>query len=87
MLYRPVTLVSSPVIAQPPSLSSRLRHLELLILLGALQAFAPLSIDMYLPAMPVIEKVFDSVMGAGKYRVQRNGDPRELFGVTVSAAR
>jgi DHA1 family bicyclomycin/chloramphenicol resistance-like MFS transporter len=35
-----------------------LRHLELLILLGALQAFAPLSIDMYLPALPVIEKVF-----------------------------
>jgi DHA1 family bicyclomycin/chloramphenicol resistance-like MFS transporter len=26
--------------------------------LGALQAFAPLSIDMYLPALPVIEKVF-----------------------------
>ena len=29
-----------------------------MILLGALQAFAPLSIDMYLPAMPMIEKVF-----------------------------
>ncbi len=28
------------------------------MLLGALQAFAPLSIDMYLPAMPVMEKVF-----------------------------
>ena len=46
------------MIAQQESLSSRLRHLELLILLGALQAFAPLSIDMYLPALPVIEKVF-----------------------------
>ncbi|MGC1416981.1 MAG: MFS transporter [Candidatus Acidiferrum sp.] len=46
------------MIAQQDSLGSRLRHLELLILLGALQAFAPLSIDMYLPAMPVIEKVF-----------------------------
>jgi DHA1 family bicyclomycin/chloramphenicol resistance-like MFS transporter len=46
------------VIAQQTTLGSRLRHLELLILLGALQAFAPLSIDMYLPAMPVIEKVF-----------------------------
>ena len=34
------------------------RHLELLVLLGALQAFAPISIDMYLPAMPVMEKVF-----------------------------
>jgi len=32
--------------------------LELLVLLGSLQAFAPLSIDMYLPAMPVMEKVF-----------------------------
>ncbi len=37
---------------------SGLRHLELLVLLGALQAFAPISIDMYLPAMPVMEKVF-----------------------------
>ncbi len=46
------------MIAQQTTLGSRLRHLELLILLGALQAFAPLSIDMYLPAMPVIEKVF-----------------------------
>jgi DHA1 family bicyclomycin/chloramphenicol resistance-like MFS transporter len=50
--------VTSLVIAQQPTLSSRLRYLELLILLGALQAFAPLSIDMYLPALPVIEKVF-----------------------------
>lgn len=46
------------MIAQQTSLNSRLRYLELLTLLGALQAFAPLSIDMYLPAMPVIEKVF-----------------------------
>ena len=46
------------MIAEQPSLGSRLRYLELLVLLGALQAFAPLSIDMYLPAMPVIEKVF-----------------------------
>lgn len=46
------------MIAQEPTTRSRLRYLELLILLGALQAFAPLSIDMYLPAMPVIEKVF-----------------------------
>jgi DHA1 family bicyclomycin/chloramphenicol resistance-like MFS transporter len=46
---------------RPPS---RLRHLELLILLGALQAFAPLSIDMYLPAMPVMEKVFHTSTAA-----------------------
>lgn len=43
---------------------SRLRHLELLVLLGALQAFAPLSIDMYLPAMPVMETVFHSTTAA-----------------------
>ncbi|MBV9508550.1 MAG: Bcr/CflA family multidrug efflux MFS transporter [Acidobacteriia bacterium] len=47
--------------AQPVS---RLRHLELLVLLGALQAFAPLSIDMYLPAMPVMEKVFHASTAA-----------------------
>jgi DHA1 family bicyclomycin/chloramphenicol resistance-like MFS transporter len=46
------------VSAPPASQSSRLRRIELLILLGALQAFAPLSIDMYLPAMPVMETVF-----------------------------
>jgi len=46
------------VIAPPPAQASRLRRLELLVLLGALQAFAPLSIDMYLPAMPVMEGVF-----------------------------
>ena len=44
--------------------ASRPRYLELLILLGALQAFAPLSIDMYLPAMPVMEKVFHASTGA-----------------------
>ncbi len=52
------------MIAQQETLSSRLRHLELLILLGALQAFAPLSIDMYLPALPVIEKVFHTSTAA-----------------------
>jgi MFS transporter, DHA1 family, multidrug resistance protein len=46
------------VIAQQARPVSRFRHFELLVLLGALQAFAPLSIDMYLPAMPVMEKVF-----------------------------
>jgi MFS transporter, DHA1 family, multidrug resistance protein len=48
----------------PARPASRLRHLELLILLGALQAFAPLSIDMYLPAMPVMERVFHASAGA-----------------------
>ena len=52
------------MIAQQTSVRSRLRHLELLILLGALQAFAPLSIDMYLPALPVIEKIFHTSTAA-----------------------
>ena len=52
------------MIAQQASRTSRLRHLELLILLGALQAFAPLSIDMYLPAMPVMETVFHTSAAA-----------------------
>jgi DHA1 family bicyclomycin/chloramphenicol resistance-like MFS transporter len=52
------------VTAQPAPPISRLRHLELLVLLGMLQAFAPLSIDMYLPAMPVMEKVFHTSAAA-----------------------
>jgi DHA1 family bicyclomycin/chloramphenicol resistance-like MFS transporter len=43
---------------------SRFRHFELLVLLGSLQAFAPVSIDMYLPAMPVMEKVFHTSAAA-----------------------
>ena len=46
------------MIAQQARPVSGFRHFELLVLLGALQAFAPLSIDMYLPAMPVMEGVF-----------------------------
>ena len=34
------------------------RYFELIVLMGVLQAFAPLSIDMYLPSMPLLEKVF-----------------------------
>ena len=42
-----------------PSLSlSKFHRLELLVLLGLLQATAPISIDMYLPAMPELERVF-----------------------------
>ena len=32
----------------------RRSHLEIVLILGALTAFGPLSIDMYLPALPVI---------------------------------
>lgn len=40
-----------------------LRRLEILILLGALTAFAPLSIDMYLPSMPALATYFRASEG------------------------
>lgn len=49
-------------LAAPPT--SRLRHLELLVLLGLLQAIAPVSIDMYLAAMPTMETVFHTSAAA-----------------------
>src|SRR6202007_505242 len=52
------------MIAQRAATVSRPRYLELLVLLGMLQAFAPLSIDMYLPAMPGMEKVFHASTAA-----------------------
>src|ERR1700729_4543617 len=39
---------------------TRFRYFELIVLMGILQAFAPLSIDMYLPSMPLLEKVFSA---------------------------
>ena len=33
---------------------------ELIILLGAISAFASLSVDTYLPALPTLEKVFNA---------------------------
>jgi MFS transporter, DHA1 family, multidrug resistance protein len=42
---------------------SAARRLEILIILGALAAFAPLSIDMYLPSMPQLEVVFHASSG------------------------
>lgn len=40
-----------------------LRRLEVIVLLGALTAFAPLSIDMYLPAMPALQQFFKATEG------------------------
>lgn len=40
------------------------RRTELLVLLGVLTAFAPLSIDMYLPALPALETYFKASEGA-----------------------
>lgn len=39
------------------------RHTELIVLLGALTAFTPVSIDMYLPALPTIGAAFSAVPG------------------------
>lgn len=47
------------MIAAQPARSQR-RQFELLIFMGALQAFAPLSIDMYLPSLPLLERVFSA---------------------------
>ena len=55
------------MIAQQTVPLSRFRHLELLFLLGMLQAFAPVSIDMYLPAMPQMEQVFHTTAAAVQY--------------------
>ncbi len=41
-----------------PSAPAGWRRIELLVLLGLLQATAPVSIDLYLPAMPEMERVF-----------------------------
>ena len=45
-----------------PSKSSGLsiHRAELIILLGAISAFASLSVDTYLPALPTLEKVFNA---------------------------
>jgi DHA1 family bicyclomycin/chloramphenicol resistance-like MFS transporter len=40
-----------------------LRRLEMIVLLGALTAFAPLSIDMYLPALPTLQRYFQTTEG------------------------
>ena len=41
----------------------RTSRLELVVILGALTAFAPLAIDMYLPALPVIESELKASVG------------------------
>lgn len=44
--------------------SSSRRRLDLILILGALTAFAPLSIDMYLPAFPALETWYGASAGA-----------------------
>jgi MFS transporter, DHA1 family, multidrug resistance protein len=45
-----------------PMISHR-RHTELIVLLGTLTAFAPMSVDMYLPALPTIGVAFAATAG------------------------
>jgi MFS transporter, DHA1 family, multidrug resistance protein len=53
---------SAGAITVPPHLRG-FRRLEMLVLLGALTAFAPLSIDMYLPALPTLQRYFQTTEG------------------------
>lgn len=49
------------------------------------RALAPNNDGTWQALSPVLQDVFDSLIGAGRYSLARHADPRELFGVTVSA--
>lgn len=49
------------------------------------RALAPNTDATWEALSPVIRGVFDSIIGAGRYSLERNSDPRELFTVTVIA--
>ncbi len=49
------------------------------------RALAPNTADTWSQVAPVIQAVFDARLGAGKYRLQHHGNPRELFRVSVLA--
>jgi hypothetical protein len=50
------------------------------------RALAPNTNETWKALSPVIAKVFDSVIGPGKFQLERNKDPRELFRVAVFPA-
>jgi|SRR5215469_16703184 len=50
------------------------------------RALAPNTDDTWQTLCPVIQGVFDSIIGAGRYSLERNRDSRELFTVTVVPA-
>jgi hypothetical protein len=50
------------------------------------RALAPNTEATWTALAPVIRQVFDSVIGPGKYSLQRTGEPRELFQVAVTPA-
>ncbi len=49
------------------------------------RALAPNTDATWEALSPVIREVFDSIIGAGRYSLERNSDIRELFTVTVMA--
>src|SRR3981189_1759865 len=55
-LPRRAALEAALVRSGDPSNLSRVQRLRLFVLLGSLTAFGPLSIDMYLPALPAIAR-------------------------------
>jgi hypothetical protein len=50
------------------------------------RALAPNTSATWKSLSPAIQTVFDSIIGAGRYRMQHQADPRELFRATVSTA-
>jgi len=49
------------------------------------RALAPNTEATWQSLSPVIQSVFDSILGAGRYQLHHHPDPRELFRVSVSA--
>jgi len=49
------------------------------------RALAPNTEATWASIEPLLRTVFDSMLGAGAYRLERAKDPRELFRVTVTA--
>lgn len=45
------------------------KHLRITLILGALSAIAPLSIDMYLPSLPALERAFSTDAAASQHTV------------------
>ena len=48
------------------------------------RALAPNTDETWNRVSPAIQRVFDLIVGAGKYSLDRHTNPRELFGVTIS---
>lgn len=61
-----MTTAASPAVPAPPG-SQEAPRWGLILLLGSLIAFAPLSIDMYLPGLPDIAREFGVSAGVAQY--------------------